>query len=283
MSLHIHLDPVLPRLLQCLTVEPDMMRGDLFEPRNATPGQQAWPADPFAGGNTDLVRPSAPVTLPAAALGLAGGTTYGWIGSWRLRWSALVQRGDWSEHGIWIVPVARQDCRLLAPFNATVDSMAGRWSRPELLARRGWQSLLTLFVPHRAALPADCVIAVNAHPDHPPRITALVAMTAQFGGVAEAAAGTLPQIVLLPPPSVAAGTSVDIPLQVRSGGQPLVAPCDLYLEASAGYLPRRRQVVNGGVGLLRFSALGLDAGDSVHLKAGWKFWPGAAEADIAIV
>lgn len=285
MSIHLHFDPVLPRLLQRLTVTADVIRGDLFEPRDAMPNLPALP-DPFGAGTADLVRPQAPVILPAAALGVSpagNASAFAWIGSYALRWSQLTQRCDWAEHGVWIVPVTRSEGRLLAPFNATADSLAGRWARTDLLARRGWQSLLTLHVPYRGALPADCVIAANAHPDHPPLVAADGMAPPVLEGLAAALAAGQLQVALLAPATVAAGDSAVIPLQVRRNGLPLPAACEVWLEASAGYLPRRRIAVGNGDASFTFSALGLAAGDQVHLKAGWKFWPGAAEAGIAIV
>lgn len=276
MSIYVKLDAVLPRLMQQVKITNDTIRGDLYMPTDSVANADTLP-EPFSGEISDLAKPKSRLVLPAVSFP-ASGTNYAWIGSYRLQWDSLIQRGDWAEHAIWIVPVTREG-QLLAPFNATTDSLAGRWPRLNLFARRGWQSMLNVFVPHRSARPADCVIAVNAHPDYPP----LVTPQPLLGGADEAAAAVLPKITLLAPLNLSAGAVGEIALQVRSNGDLMTAPCTIHLDAVAGYLPHRRVVVSNGEASFRFHALGLQPGEQTRIKAGWKYWPGAAEAEIAIV
>lgn len=53
----------------------------------------------------------------------------------------------------------------------------------------------------------------------------------------------------------------------------------IYLEATAGILNRQRLL---GSGTVRLDTTGLDAGETIKLKAGYRYWPGDAEKQIKL-
>lgn len=278
MSVHIKIANSLPIMWQKVSVGNDLVLGHIYNSVSDEPSSDSS-TDLFTivPDNKLVVGPNTKIPRRAEEL-RARLISKSWLGSYRLRWDSLKARSDWSEHAIWIVPVTREG-KLLAPFNACADSLQGRWSRQDLFARRGWQSMLNVFVPHRHASPEECVISVNAHPDCPPQVTPQPII----GGVDEAVAATMPRISFSAPDDLTANGIAEILLQVHSQGKLMVAPCEVYLDAMAGYLPRRRVVVSGGEARIRFHALGLEPGDRARIKAGWKYWPGAAETEITIV
>ncbi len=57
----------------------------------------------------------------------------------------------------------------------------------------------------------------------------------------------------------------------------------LYLETNAGYLPHRQVFTKDGVANFNLMALGLEPGDKIKLKVGWRNYSGADEKIIAVV
>lgn len=56
----------------------------------------------------------------------------------------------------------------------------------------------------------------------------------------------------------------------------------LYLESNAGYLTHRQVYTKDGVGHFSLIALGLEPGDKIKLKVGWRNYSGADEKIIAV-
>lgn len=70
---------------------------------------------------------------------------------------------------------------------------------------------------------------------------------------------------------------------VDATGTPVARDCTVYIECDAGYLSRRKVAVKAGAGTAKFLPLGLDAGDEVVIKAGFKIFSGLAERTIHVV
>lgn len=60
-------------------------------------------------------------------------------------------------------------------------------------------------------------------------------------------------------------------------------PVEVHLEATAGYLPRRRITAENGEAVFDIHALALQAGDAIKVKAGFWNFTGAAEHIIKVV
>lgn len=83
--------------------------------------------------------------------------------------------------------------------------------------------------------------------------------------------------------TVAPGGTVEITVQSVDGyGSPVAKSSTIYLEPVYGYLPKTRVVLNDGVAKFKLMALGLDAGDTLRVKAGFRFVPGLDDLSIAV-
>lgn len=60
-------------------------------------------------------------------------------------------------------------------------------------------------------------------------------------------------------------------------------PVEIHLEATGGYLPRRRVIAENGVATFDVHAMHLQPGDTIKIKAGFWNFTGAAEHVIAVV
>jgi hypothetical protein len=93
-----------------------------------------------------------------------------------------------------------------------------------------------------------------------------------------------PFIHVQAPASVAAGGSALIELRIEDvAGQLLDREAVVYLEAVSGLVPFTRVRASHGLASVPVSAAGMSAGDEIRVKFGWKYFPGAEDARIAVV
>jgi hypothetical protein len=95
-----------------------------------------------------------------------------------------------------------------------------------------------------------------------------------------------PEIQVSGPAQISASGYVDVDVKVITPATELpdsAANTELYLEGVAGYLPKQRCTIANGLGRFKVGAIGLDVGDAVKVKIGWKNWPGEAEFKSTVV
>ncbi len=84
------------------------------------------------------------------------------------------------------------------------------------------------------------------------------------------------------PESIAAGGEAELELSCRLDGALNLKPVDVYLTHSNGYLPQTRLSVNGQA-KIKVLALGLEEGQQMVVKAGWKYWTNAAHKTLTVL
>lgn len=101
--------------------------------------------------------------------------------------------------------------------------------------------------------------------------------------------GLVREMVIFPglsvsaPDSVQAGSDAEFVVQVTdANGSPVQKDVTLYLESVNGFLPKSRVQTVNGQATVKVVTTGLDAGDTVRLKAGFKFFGGAADKTVVL-
>jgi len=101
--------------------------------------------------------------------------------------------------------------------------------------------------------------------------------------------GLVREMVIFPGLSVSgpdvapAGSDVEFQVQVTDAqGAPVTKDATLYLESVNGILPKNRVRTVGGLASVKVMTTGLSAGDTVRLKAGFKFYSGAADKKVTL-
>jgi len=211
------------------------------------------------------------------------------LGAGALDIDALQDRAEWSDHGNWLFPLSTPYSAgtaglPLAPFNRFPVSLASKMPAPRHLAVAAVNLPLQVYMPFRTCDFDSCSFRLTLHPDY--------GLVGNLDPGPEHTAGEIPAIGRKALPSLRlnapsalepdASATVDVRV-VNSRGRPIgdVAP-EIFLEATGGYLPHRRVQAEAGAGSFRFVALGLEAGDTVRLKAGFRHFSGVAEAEIAV-
>ena len=194
----------------------------------------------------------------------------------------LRRRPEFSDHGLWGFPLQEHDFRqpLGLPFNRAAETLLTKRTREESL-RRQENVPLRLLVPFRNSAFSDCTLHVATHPDLP----LVVDGTPEKMDLQESVAGAMPVLRLLPVELVvpANGYGVAEVTVTDRDGQVLPAACDLYLEETGGYLPRRRIAVAEGLAAFKVGALGLEAGEAFRVKVGFRHFSGLADLNVTVV
>jgi hypothetical protein len=92
-----------------------------------------------------------------------------------------------------------------------------------------------------------------------------------------------PHLEVTGPDSVPAGDQIEFGVQViDAAGNALTRDVTLHLESVNGLLPKNRIRTTDGQATVKLFTTGLAAGDSVRLKAGFKFFAGAADKEVIL-
>lgn len=92
----------------------------------------------------------------------------------------------------------------------------------------------------------------------------------------------LPSIELTGPDTVTPDGYVSINAQVVKDGAPLDYTGELVVEALAGYTPKTRVLAASGAATFKVAALGLDSGDTIRVKVGFKAVSGVADITLSV-
>lgn len=100
----------------------------------------------------------------------------------------------------------------------------------------------------------------------------------------EAQKAIMPRLTLSGPDTVKADDKAVLDIElVDAAGNLIERDVEVYLEAVSGYLPTKRVQLVKGKGQARVVALGLDAGEAIRVKAGFRFWTGDADHELEVV
>ena len=202
---------------------------------------------------------------------------------------AIQDRAEWSDHGNWLFPLSTPYSAgtaglPLAPFNRFPVSLASKMPAPRHLAVAGINLPLQVYVPFKTCDFTQCSFRLTLHPDY--GLVGNLDPGLEHGAAEIPTIGrkALPSLRLDAPSTIAPEETAAIGLKVVTGrGRPIGdATAEIFLEATGGYLPHRRARADAGTASFRFMALGLEAGDTVRLKAGFRHFSGVAEAEIAV-
>lgn len=92
-----------------------------------------------------------------------------------------------------------------------------------------------------------------------------------------------PAIELELPSEVAAGEVLNGECRLFFRGELWQGKTEVVLEATGGYLPLRRLPLTDGTRRFKVLTDGLETGDEIKIKAGWRYFSGEAEAVVKVV
>ena len=239
----------------------------------------------FDPATSDL---SVSLYLPAIATDQAtsGDTGLSLIESVVVNIADLRMRYDWSDHQTYFVAVHAGS--FLPVFALYPETLPNRETAVDYAKRLKRNLLVGINVPFATASDDELFITVNlnaqatdANIQVDENCTLVWSEAASSGAVRTMA---FPFIHVQAPASVPAGGSALIELRIEDvAGQLLDREAVVYLEAVSGLVPFTRVRASHGLASVPVSAAAMSAGDEIRVKFGWKYFPGAEDARIAVV
>ena len=221
----------------------------------------------------------------------SAGKHYKLIAASTFDYELLKKSTGWADRQAWHLTF-RWDARAFTdPIPLYTYSMATKMSAPEL-SRTTYQNNLSVgfVVPFADSTFDECAVTVNINPDVNKGDCVVVGVDpADVERTDYSASAQVRELILLPGVQIAAPQActpdglVDVAVQVvDANDQPILRDAEIYLEAVNGYLPKTRVKTVDGKARVPFMAWGLVPGDSARIKAGFKYFSGAADAVIQI-
>jgi len=267
---------------------------EILDGRGAFTGQEvSGESRPMPAGQHGAVVPAANVArtfTPGAVLAdRFEDRVFCALGAVALDIDAIQDRAEWSDHGNWLFPLSTPYSAgtaglPLAPFNRFPVSLASKMPAPRHLAVAGINLPLQVYVPFKTCDFTQCSFRLTLHPDYGPVGNLDSGPEHTASEIPAIGRKALPSLRLEAPASIAPEGVAEIGVKVVTGRSRLIgdAAPEIFLEATGGYLPHQRVRADAGTASFRFMALGLVAGESVRLKAGFRHFSGVAEAEIAV-
>lgn len=198
----------------------------------------------------------------------------------------LRKRYDWCDHQTYFVAVHAGS--FLPVFALYPETLPNRETAVDYAQRLKRNLLVGINVPFATSSDDELFITVNLNAQatdaniQVDEHCALVWSDAASSGAVRTM--EFPFIHVQAPASVTAGGSASIELRIEDvAGQLLDREAVVYLEAVSGLVPFTRVRASHGLASVPVSAAGLSAGDEIRVKFGWKYFPGAEDARIAVV
>ena len=198
----------------------------------------------------------------------------------------LRKRYDWCDHQTYFLAVHAGN--FLPLFALYPETLPNRETAVDYAQRLKRNLLVGINIPFAASTNDELFVTVNLNADATDanieideHCTLTWSQAASSGAVRTM---NFPFIQVQAPSSISAGGSATVQLRIEDvAGQLLDQDAVVYLEAVSGLVPFTRVRAKGGQATVPVSAAGMSAGDEIRVKFGWKYFPGAEEARIAVV
>jgi len=212
------------------------------------------------------------------------GQTFEPLGGVCLDLDAAMGDAEWSDYGNWVFPLDQQGAPGI-PFNRYIETTNTKARTPRLLQLKKVNCALQVYVPFGSCDFSNCSFSIAHHPDYGMIGNLDPGAKVTFAEVLKGASRAFPKLAISGPAEVAPDGSALLTVSLKTSSGTLIrdASPQVYLEQTAGYLPKRRVVPQDGNAQFKVSALGLEVGDSIRVKAGFRHYAGLAEHTLQVI
>jgi hypothetical protein len=197
---------------------------------------------------------------------------------------------NWADRQVFSCSFDWKSGKWLAPFPSYTFSMPTRFTAFELIQmyKLGKENYMLSFnVPFADSTFDECFLTLNLHTSLGGYVIegleAQDIMSLGYETNEITREMIFPSIQVSPPEEAKLNTPIEFSVQIVDGvGNPLTDDAEIYFEAINGYLPKTRKRTSQGRTTVKVLPIGLDVGDSIRLKAGFKFYPALDDAQVVI-
>ncbi|MDE7065719.1 MAG: hypothetical protein K2O70_09680 [Desulfovibrionaceae bacterium] len=201
------------------------------------------------------------------------------LNNFKIHLEELRTAQDWKDACLWgigIVPFSRVHI-----YNMLADSFAARRPLSKNIVFIPTMTTVKMVVPFTEAAFTDMDFFVE-RPDAASFVMAAAVTELEFPAFVERRNACLPYVVMEGPDTVARDGYAAFTATVFRDGAVLEHPMDVELENVNGYLPKTRVRVFGQ-GTFRVGAPGLEPGETIKIKAGFRFLGATSEKIVTVV
>lgn len=207
------------------------------------------------------------------------GLSLGLVGPARtIQLSTLKATRQWFDHSNWVFEIDRMSLEFDEGRNLYAHTATCHETPHQFLRFTAKRLALFLTVPHVEADFLSSGITLVTDPRCP------VVSNLEFTrfDATQHMHQTFPVLAITAPGTIAPDGWGSFTIEAKTAsGEVYPHTLEVYLETTAGYLPKGRLELNGTANC-KLSAQGLDAGDTIKLKAGFRYYSGKAEAMIGV-
>lgn len=216
------------------------------------------------------------------------GSSYQVVAEQLFNYRELRNNRGWSDRQSFMTGYRWAEQRLIDPLPLYVYTLSTRFTAPEAAGHVWNGNFLTGFnVPFADSSFDECFVTVNLHPTLGGCLVEGVDPSdveqTDYQSSAQVREMQFPDLKVVAPASVKAGDPAVFSIQMLDGiGDPSTRDAEVFLECVNGYLPLSRRQTQSGTTTATVLTTGLAPGDTVRLKAGFKFYPGCADAQVTL-
>ena len=216
------------------------------------------------------------------------GNSYQVVAEQFFTYRELRNNRGWSDRQSFMTGYRWAEKRLIDPLPLYVYTLSTRFTAPEAAGHVWNGNFLTGFNVPFADSPFDeCFVTVNLHPTLGgclvEGVDPLNVEQTDYQSSAQVREMQFPDLRVTAPTSLKAGDPAVFTVHMLDGiGEVSTRDAEVFLESVNGYLPISRRQTQGGITTATVLTTGLAAGDTVRLKAGFKFYPGCADAQVTL-
>ena len=175
---------------------------------------------------------------------------------------------------------------LSLPINRTITTERGRLSKDTIYLAERRSSILTLYLPFADTPWTSGQLVIKGNPVSGRKIIFENGeeITPQVIGEDDASPFVFPTLVMTTSDTIAPDGYATVTVSCKMPTGELCTDCnsEVFLEPVVGVLPKSRVTLTNGTATFRVSALGLQSGDSIRIKAGWRYFPGLTEITLPV-
>lgn len=197
---------------------------------------------------------------------------------------------NWADRQVFSCSFDWKSGKWLAPFPSYTFSMPTRFTAFELiqLYKLGKEnSMLSFNIPFADSTFNECFLTLNLQTSlggyviEGLNVQDILSLGYETHEITREM--VFPSVQVSPPDVARLDSPIEFSVQIVDGvGNPLTNDAEVYFEAINGYLPKTRKRTNQGTAVISVLPLGLEVGDTVRLKAGFKFYPALDDAQVVI-
>lgn len=195
---------------------------------------------------------------------------------------AFRRRREWKEVSVWTVVFSQPASKPEGLINLFAEAFPARWSPGQIAVVHGRPTHVHIQVPF-----SDSDFSGMSYRVFLPSADSALFASEPFGLVTLQQISTtpmedLPNLAISGPDSMVPDELAVFEVMPSFLGEPTSRKLSVELESVNGYLPKSRIDLRGP-GVFRIRALDLEPGDTMKIKAGFRYRPSVAEKEVRII